>query len=786
MKAVCGGDGWVSIYSGDFSPGLWDSVVAITGTQWNNAVKVISSIGQKGFFKNLLDAYNPIKTAEKSTEELMKDLIRNANLLSDKVVVNGSGEEFKIEDDGSINLNDYNLLGFNNSNIDLSEWGNNGKIYVSAYLQNSTSAQGDSDEWLNRAIYKSNIMEFARTISSFGLKEASNVVILSNNTTSVATSSSEEGEGGSTLIGYAYGILYLVLVIETVMFIIQYLKRVFQLAMLTMIAPLIAFMYPIDKVGDGQAQAYNTWIKDYIFNVLLQPLHLLLYTIFIGAASELFHKNLIYALVMYGFMIPAEKYFKKIFGFDKASGSPPGGIAQGIGAGLGMSGFKALTGLGPHPGHKGGSGGGDKDRHKLKINRDKLQKPDASESGSPSPRSSGNESGGRSLIGNGLGGRSLTGSGSRNSARASGTNGNSPSPTASNSRNRGKFRNLLKAGGRNAGKSFSRAITGGKYDNLRSGAALAAMGGNIAKKGAKLGGRVAGTALLGSAGLMVGAATAIATGDINNLTKGASVGAVAGWNRGGEFADWASNGISDTISNIDTEWANIDEGHRARYFINEAKESFQDQELSSDQNEALEKFAPFVNFNGDDKKLDAYIQASKELYGEGVDISALSTDQMYAVDSMVGDAQKFGNLDDATNMQTYITAKRRELQNSVKADPASVSDAEIDEFMKAEQAKKLEDIKANETRQEEMEEKRNSALKNAETEAEKDKIRARYQKKLDKIEEDKREIEARVTDSASARQQIAEQKAANQLDALIDELAGKTQNTWNKTRKMKS
>lgn len=288
---------------------------------------------------------------------------------------------------------------------------------------------------------------------------------------------------------------------------------------------------------------------------------------------------------------------------------------------------------------------------------------------------------------------------------------------------------------------------------------------------------------------MVGAATAIATGDINNLTKGASVGAVAGWNRGGEFADWASNGISDTISNIDTEWANIDEGHRARYFINEAKESFQDQELSKEQNEALEKFAPFVNFNGDDKKLDAYIQASKELYGEDgedFDISTLNTDQMYEVDSMVGDAQKFGNLDDPTNMQTYMNAKRRELGGSIQVDPASVSDAEINEFIEAEKAKKLEDIKANETKQEEIEEKRNAALKNAETDAEKDKIRARYQKKLDKIEEDKREIEAKVTDEASARQQIAEQKAASQLDALIDKLAGKTQNTWNKTRKMKS
>ena len=38
------------------------------------------------------------------------------------------------------------------------------------------------------------------------------------------------------------------------------------MAFLTMVAPLVAFMYPIDKMNDGKAQGFDTWIKEYIFN----------------------------------------------------------------------------------------------------------------------------------------------------------------------------------------------------------------------------------------------------------------------------------------------------------------------------------------------------------------------------------------------------------------------------------------------------------------------------------------------------------------------------------------
>ena len=45
-------------------------------------------------------------------------------------------------------------------------------------------------------------------------------------------------------------VIYLALVILTCVFTIQYLKRLVYLAFLTMIAPLIALTYPLDKIKD--------------------------------------------------------------------------------------------------------------------------------------------------------------------------------------------------------------------------------------------------------------------------------------------------------------------------------------------------------------------------------------------------------------------------------------------------------------------------------------------------------------------------------------------------------
>lgn len=155
----------------------------------------------------------------------------------------------------------------------------------------------------------------------------------------------------------AYTILYLVLVIYTFIFTFMYFKRFLYMAFFTMIAPLVALTYPIDKAGDGKAQAFNLWFKEYSMNLILQPVHLILYVALVSSAIELVKQNLIYAIVAIGFLIPAEKFIKKMFGMDKAE--TPSGFGSFAAGAATMSGIKQVASMLSGGKGKNGSGGSD-------------------------------------------------------------------------------------------------------------------------------------------------------------------------------------------------------------------------------------------------------------------------------------------------------------------------------------------------------------------------------------------------------------------------------------------
>lgn len=139
---------------------------------------------------------------------------------------------------------------------------------------------------------------------------------------------------------FGYTVIYIVLVIYTILFLFRYLKRLLMLTFLTIIAPLMAMTYPLDKMQDGSAQGFNMWLKEYLFNLLIQPVHLILYTILMGSAMDLVQDNVIYAIVALGFLLEAEKLLRRFFGFDKAS-TVAGGSA--LGGALAMQGLNSIT-----------------------------------------------------------------------------------------------------------------------------------------------------------------------------------------------------------------------------------------------------------------------------------------------------------------------------------------------------------------------------------------------------------------------------------------------------------
>ena len=156
---------------------------------------------------------------------------------------------------------------------------------------------------------------------------------------------------GTEYIGYA--ICFVVLVLFTLFFAFTYIRRVLYMAFLTLMAPLVAVTYPIDKIADGSAQGFNKWFKEYIFNLLIQPMHLLLYYILITSAFNLASENLLYSIVAIGFMLPAEKLLRSFFGFDKAN--TPGFFAGAAGGALAMQAINKIGALGK--GKKSSSGG---------------------------------------------------------------------------------------------------------------------------------------------------------------------------------------------------------------------------------------------------------------------------------------------------------------------------------------------------------------------------------------------------------------------------------------------
>ena len=152
----------------------------------------------------------------------------------------------------------------------------------------------------------------------------------------------DEENGLLNLLGYT--VMYIMMIFYTVMFSIKYLKRVIYMAFLTLIAPVICLTYPLDKISDGKSQAFDMWFKEYLYNALIQILHLILYLILVSSAIDLAKEHIIYALVALGFILQGEKILKQMFGFNKAQGGALSGVLTGAAMmqGLNMLSRKAI------------------------------------------------------------------------------------------------------------------------------------------------------------------------------------------------------------------------------------------------------------------------------------------------------------------------------------------------------------------------------------------------------------------------------------------------------------
>ncbi len=340
-----------------------------------------------------------------------------------------------------------------------------------------------------------------------------------------------EVDGSDTAI-FGDTVMYAVLVFYTALFTIQYLKRLLYMAFFTMIAPLISLTYPLDKIKDGQAQAFTIWVREYVFNALLQVMHLLLYYMFVSSAIDLAIYNQLYAIAAIGFMTKAEKFFRKMFGFDQATSA--GQLGAAAGGALIMNAINKMgqrsgkQAAGKAGGSEGGSGGTSTPRY--------IPAPGAATSngvtpdgGSPMPVGATSGEGVPVPVGATSGGGTPVPVGAT-------SGGGTPVPVGATS-----------AGGGSTvfGQTVNPALnpTSSRIGGVRN------VAGNIVNKknlknGVKTLGRMARKVGVGAAGVAtlgtVGLAAGVATGDLGNAIKYAGAGAFAGYMGANKIGDTAT------------------------------------------------------------------------------------------------------------------------------------------------------------------------------------------------------------------------------------------------------
>ncbi len=413
-----------------------------------------------------------------------------------------------------------------------------------------------------------------------------------NNAMSMLRIQAEMADESVMYVGYT--ICYLILVMFTVFFTFTYLRRVIYLAFLTMIAPFVAMTYPIDKSIDGSAQGFNRWLREYIFNLLIQPLHLLLYTVLIASVFELAVENVIYMLVALGFMLPAENLLRSLFGFSKSETA--GSLAGAVAGGAMVS--NMMQRLNGSSGGSGSLSGSD--------NKEKQEALDSKPARKFNPIDKDKEMG--SLLG--IGNSSSTENSSKSSANSGigvGASKKNIFKRAGNSlKNMGGkiFKPKIKKGITKFGASkksgntkkinnarINRKALNGKQKNMSrlsrvghvAGRRMKSGARDLGKRGVKFTGRVAKKSfgLIPGATLgMIGVAAGIATGDPSNILQYGAIGGAAGYAAGNKAVNTLTPDEERSEANLNAirrawhgeeKYAKIQKRQEYKEFINNAQ-----------------------------------------------------------------------------------------------------------------------------------------------------------------------------------------------------------------------
>lgn len=128
-----------------------------------------------------------------------------------------------------------------------------------------------------------------------------------------------------------FGILFLMLLFQLIGLLVLYFKRLFMIAILITIFPLIMLFYCIDKMADNTAQTLSLWFKEFLSNIFIQSIHAVIYRVLVEMGLEVFKRDngnwllLVTAMML---ILPAESIMKSLFNLNGFSLGQIGGMLE--------------------------------------------------------------------------------------------------------------------------------------------------------------------------------------------------------------------------------------------------------------------------------------------------------------------------------------------------------------------------------------------------------------------------------------------------------------------------
>ncbi len=120
--------------------------------------------------------------------------------------------------------------------------------------------------------------------------------------------------------GWTGAIIYVFLVYYLIKMLLFYFKRVLIVYILAIVSPALGIAYSIQRIN-GKSKALGIWMKEFIFNVLIQFVHASIYTIMMGTILKIMSNATVLTIIPYtilliillNFLLSAEDIIKNIF-----------------------------------------------------------------------------------------------------------------------------------------------------------------------------------------------------------------------------------------------------------------------------------------------------------------------------------------------------------------------------------------------------------------------------------------------------------------------------------------